>query len=395
MAALRYIKNKIIIALYIICIAWGTLLVIDLASPTGDTSALTEYNNVSAELRLKSEPQNVLFSEAYITSDGEEIIKYAYAADAVAADDEEDLTRRTPDSQTKVLEVTQVGNKIEETLATTFYSKPQFYEVDGVWKQIEYATTTPEIFAMSGAIPHVKRREFVERLLPGNPVFAQTSTFYPNPDVETTSVDGSAIAIDSVSWASARNNSTGASADDSGVTLNIVAEYQFIGGPISLTIWSISRVFLLFDTSSLPDSAVISSATLSIYVTSVTNSDNDGDDTINLVTSTPNSNTVIIADDYDQLGTTLQASAIDITSISTSAYTGFDLNATGRGNISKTNISKFGIRGGHDLNNQEIAFSGINRVLASSAETSGTSQDPKLDVTYTTTSFSFGQWFTF
>jgi hypothetical protein len=53
------------------------------------------------------------------------------------------------------------------------------------------------------------------------------------------------------------------------------------------------------------------------------------------------------------------------------------------------------VRTGHDFLNSPSGVSATG-VLISAAETSGTSQDPKLEVTYTLPSiFSFGNWLPF
>src|SRR3989344_239138 len=133
------------------------------------------------------------------------------------------------------------------------------------------------------------------------------------------------------------------------------------------------------------DVAAISSATLSVYVLNTDDGDNDGIDYGTVVTVTPASNTAIVAGDYDQVGSTEQVDSgqrKDITSISTSAYLDFTLNATGQGNVSKTGVSKFGLREGHDITN--TAYDGntnnSNRINFSAADETGTTQDPKLTV---------------
>jgi hypothetical protein len=282
------------------------------------------------------------------------------------------------------------------------------YQDNGKWRQIEYATTTAEVFSMSGAIPVIKRREFAERLIPGESVFATVSTFYPDANTETTSVDGyasqSAMSTDnlafsfacSISWDNAQPG-LGDSSSDSGTILFVAASSATVfTGPdnYECTIY-IYRSVVLFDTSGLPDTAVISNSVLGLYATSKVNNDNDGSDSVNIVSSAPASNTAVVNGDYDSLGTTLYASAVDIGSITTSAYNSFSFNGTGIAAVSKTGISKFGVREGHDLNNDIIADGFANELTFSSADQTGTTQDPKLDVTYTTGSFSIGDWFPF
>ncbi|MEN9920590.1 MAG: hypothetical protein RL538_483, partial [Candidatus Parcubacteria bacterium] len=338
-------------------------------------------------LKLKSPPKDVIYSQAYKTRRGDDEVKYAYLADEVPPAQGEDISRRTPDSQTEVLEVIQEGDKKIEKLKTTFYTSPQMYEDDtGKWRQIEYATTTAEVFSRSGAIPHIKRRELVEWILPGKPLYAATATYYP---VSGTSVDGY-VTSTVAGWAGAHDAVTGTAVDEAAVT--------FIAGAIDLgvyTIVTIHRGFLLFSTSALSDDADISAATLDLYATAKTNTDNDGTDKIDIVTSTPASNTTLATADFDAVGTTLQATSIDVTSITTSSDNTFTLNATGRGNISLTGMTKFGVREGHDTGNTAPGLSTGNSVTFSSSDETGTAQDPTLTVTYTVPTFSMGQWFPF
>lgn len=377
----------------IVGVTWAVLLVFDWFG-VSDTNSEFSYENAPVELQLKSAPEEVLYSEAYVNEAGESEVKYAYMNEEVPVEEWEDLGRRTPNSQSELLEVTQEGNKRTEKVKIVFYAKPQFYDTgDNQWRQIEYATTTSEVFSMSGAIPHIKKREFVEWLLPGKPVFAAVSTFYPNPDVETTSVDGYVVA-DGGSWASVRGAATGSTVNSSSPNFTISVYSIDTGPPYYIIASSVTRAFFLFDTSTLPDLAIISDATLSLYATSKSINDNDGDDTANIVTSTPATNTNLVLADYNQTGTVLQAPAKDISSnVTLSTYNAFVFNSTGIGNVSLTGVSKFALREGHDLINSVPLAS--NDAAFSSAEASGTSQDPKLEVTYTTDSFSFGQWFPF
>ena len=367
------------------------------------------YQELPFDFKLKADAKDVIFSEAYQTSDGEDVVKYAYMTGEVGPHTNEDISRRTHESYTEV--VNQFKNEegeAMETLKTTFLSKPQFYEKDGKWRQIEYATTTSEIFSMSGAIPHIKRRELVERLIPGAPAFAAVSTFYPDPNTETSSVDGRAqeseIVIDNLDFAFACSlawdntvNGLGDSSDDS-VTISSVYAFTttVFNAPDNYECTAgIVRGIALFDTSTLPDAAVISSASLSLYVSTKLNQDNDGLDTVEITSSAPTTNTAVVNGDYDSLGSTSYATAIDITSITTSAYNIFTLNSNGRNAISKTSVTKLGVREGHDFSGTLIDQNVGNEVIFSAAETTGTTQDPKLEVTYTTDSFSFGMWFPF
>ena len=146
--------------------------------------------------------------------------------------------------------------------------------------------------------------------------------------------------------------------------------------------FDISRCFLPFDTSSLPDDATIDSATLSIYVTVK----NDADIvSLVLVQTTQASTSSLVLDDFDQCGTlnspTEGAARITVSGLTLNAYNDFTLNATGLTWISKTGFTKLGIRISRDGDNSEPT--GVNNMVLSAFEETGTSQDPKLVINYT------------
>ena len=361
-------------------------------------------NEVPFQLQLKAPPEEIIQSKAYKSAKGRNEIKYAYLADEVATIPNEDVTRRTQNSQTVVLDTFKgQDGTLREKLRTTFTASPQFYKDKETWRQIEYATTTQEVFSMSGAIPHIERREFSEKVLSAlfgiRPVFATVSTYYPNPDVETTSVDGyinsqSTGNIDSsTAWNNARAGSS-LIATDNGTIDEVRTSIVLVPrtGNYNGTVF---RTFLLFDTSTLTTAATISSATLSLYVLTVTNINPGSGDALSVITTTPASNTAIVTGDWGNVGTTLQATGVSLSTLTTNTYNAITLNSTGLGNISKTSITKFGLRTAEDISNTLPVDGSQNDVTYSSADNTGTTQDPKLDVTYTTGSFSVGQWFPF
>lgn len=396
-------KEYAVFTIGLILIVLGVLFGINKYTETPDL-----YAGLPEELKLKAEPTEIIYTEAYREGPEQNAIKYAYIGDEVAPDEGEDVARRTSESKTFVLErfEDEEGTPMEK-LRTEFISKPQYYNDGETWRQIEYATTTEEVFSLSGAKYHVKKREFVERLASFifdiKPVFAQSSTFYPDPNTETSSVDGQVtgysdlgVTISAV-YSDARNQLSGISSSDTSTTFS-ASSYIFSDGQRGgLTEAQIVRGFLLFDTSSLGSGAVVSAATLSVWPTSKANNHNDGLDYITVVSSAPVSNTSLANLDYSSIGTTAFSSSVDITGLSTGAYHNFTLNSSGIANISTTGVSKFGIREGHDfVGTAPLSPNGTTGVQMSAAETSGTTQDPKLAVTYTVEAdFSFGQWFPF
>ena len=196
------------------------------------------------------------------------------------------------------------------------------------------------------------------------------STFYPDASPETTSVDGHAGSQGSaISWAS-RRTSSGTNSDDSGTIMD-VRTYNPSSGFINLF-----RGIILFDTASIPDTDGIDSATLSINVNWRIGSRN-----WYLVTSNPASNTAIASSDYDytDFGTTNLADAISYAS--TGAKT-TNLNASGLAEISKTGITKFGIRTDFDADDVDLGngFGDSGGGIYTSEQ--GTTFRPKLVVTH-------------
>lgn len=87
------------------------------------------------------------------------------------------------------------------------------------------------------------------------------------------------------------------------------------------------RAMFLFDISSIPSGAVITSVTFEIYVTSKSNG--LGNLLTVVVSSSPVSNTVIATTDYTNVGSVAFSDTIAINSLNTSSYNLWTLNASG------------------------------------------------------------------
>lgn len=211
-----------------------------------------------------------------------------------------------------------------------------------------------------------------------------TLTVYPDADPESTSVDGFAARIvTSESWATIKAGA-GTQADDTS------ANFLNAGFSAAATTnrWAaLYRSFLLFDTSALGSGAIITGATLSLYIRAKLDQASNAP-TSDIYTSTPASNTAIVAADFTQAGSTSQTGAAKAYAAHTvGAYNDFVFNATGLGNISPTGVSKFAWReakfdvGSSTPTWGSATTSGI--FSAQYAESAGTTQDPKLVITYT------------
>lgn len=213
------------------------------------------------------------------------------------------------------------------------------------------------------------------RIVPGK-VGNTTSTFFPDPSVETTTIDGVCNSGNNAVWSASQTASPGAACNHTnGAAANVTYADASDGST-----YDILRAYFLFDTSSIGSGQSVSSATFSLWVTTATDQQADGSDYVNVYTSTPASNTALATTDFPNVGSTAQATQITISALTTAAYNDFAFNSTGKGNIAMTGVSKFSLRDGHDAANVSMTFSHINLVKGDFADTAGTANDPKLVV---------------
>jgi hypothetical protein len=142
------------------------------------------------------------------------------------------------------------------------------------------------------------------------------------------------------------------------------------------------RSVFLFNTVTLDDGCSVSAATFSPYLGSKFDGLVDTP-TVNVCSSAPASNTDLVAGDYDSLGTTLFASSKLWRDITSYAYNNFALNAAGIAAISKTGVTKLGVR----YNDIDVSRGTphwvqyqTNSIMMTYAE--GGSNKPKLAVTW-------------
>jgi len=285
-------------------------------------------------------------------------------------DIDEDLTKRTSNSRTFQVD--------EDTFVTKIYSGTAFNkdEKTGKWFEVETATTTTELF--------------IEETTPilGLIKKAYADTVYAGAG------DGSVEKSNDSSWNTTHDASTGETASPTATTATASTGQSLFSG-----IYSIDRTFLPFDTSSIPANALITSASLNVYVTTVTGLLNDdGYDNINVVNTSQPSSTTFTTADFDLVGPVTNppvgSTAKDVTTdFTTSAYNTFILNSTGISWVkvasqnSSCGTSKattcLGLREGHDIADVAPGIGGQGITISTSEET-GTSQDPYLTITYIT-----------
>lgn len=248
------------------------------------------------------------------------------------------------------------------------------YEIEGVRKQRRLRSDPQAALriALAQTIELVGREGAVIAGTRGN----TTTTIYPDAHPETSTVDGSVTNGFNANWATVRNGVTGTSANDNAAE-DRAFQTHFTGGN-----YFVQRGFFLFNTASIPDADTVSSATFSLF-TGSTGIQTGGGGDVDIVSSSPASNTAIVTADFDQVGSVSFATAA-LTSLSAGAYNDFSLDANGVANVSKTGVSKFGVRGSKDLDN--VAPTGESGWFVYYADQSGTTNDPKLVVVHASAS---------
>ncbi|MFH1428667.1 MAG: glycine-rich domain-containing protein, partial [Candidatus Margulisiibacteriota bacterium] len=263
--------------------------------------------------------------------------------------------------------------------------EPQYYkDKTGKWWQAEYGTTTKKIYEKEiGILPIIS---FIKS------AFAYEDTFYPDPSAEVNSVDGIVRETTAGQTWVQLTGGTGDDAYDALTTMSVTWAED-----VGADTWKeAQRMIILFDTSALSAGASVNSATLSIYGSVKQDPSNNAGD-INIYASDPASNTVLAGGDYDSIGTTAFSTAITYDGWNIAGYNDFILNANGIAAIDVSGVSKFGARNA----NKDVAGSaptwvnGTNefRITGKTAETSGTTNDPKLVIDYDCYSCTFSTTF--
>lgn len=198
-----------------------------------------------------------------------------------------------------------------------------------------------------GQIDETAPNDATDYLIAGT-VDQTTETFNPS----TGAVDGTVIndeGAGGASWDTLRLRQTGSST--SLTTINPLLR----GIGTGVNAWrEMRRGIVQFDTSSLPDDAIIGSAKLRLYAVSKQDTHSMS---IGVSDGEPASLTALATSDYSHLkyGLNQYATAIAIASIATSAYNEWVLNTIGIEKIKKDGVTKFGIRTTHDIVNAEPA----------------------------------------
>ena len=155
------------------------------------------------------------------------------------------------------------------------------------------------------------------------------------------------------------------------------------------------RGIFVFDTSAIPDTDTIDSATLAIKRSGVAMKD-DFTDSVSLVKGYSASNTALAATDYNIVNWDMTQQASDILFSATAADTffTFTLNATGLTNIIKTGVSKFGTTFANDRTDTKPTSGAVasQRMPNYFADTAGTDSDPILTVVHSAAGGAANHW---
>lgn len=170
-----------------------------------------------------------------------------------------------------------------------------------------------------------------------------TTIVYPDADPESTSFDGASGVDYKTSWTTVRDASTADFSDDSGTT---IFPRAFKDGTTESR-YGVTRLFILFDTSGIPDTDNIDSVSLSLWANLIQDTDN-----FVLQGGTPASDTGLTGADYIAMtvdSPTEYATRKSSADWGTIAYEPWSLNATGISNVDATDITELVLRLEHDV----------------------------------------------
>jgi hypothetical protein len=209
-----------------------------------------------------------------------------------------------------------------------------------------------------------------------------SATFYPDANPESATVDGDVAraAVDET-WTAIRAGVGTTSIDSSAYRQVAAVARSSTTNQFSV----LQRGIFLFNTSSLGEDAEITAATLSLY--SVQAYDEQGSPnsfSVNIVSTSPASNTGLTAADYGTFGSTVFSIGVGFTSWATLQYINYALNSAGIAAINRTGISKYGTRDEtYDINGTTPPWSANTYTIISARNAEYGTNIPKLTVTYT------------
>jgi hypothetical protein len=369
--------------IYTVLLAGVTISVVTASSwfVGGNLHRINEHDQ---EILAQLAQRDVLVSE--VRGEGADaVVVYAYKGEPIEGllTTQEVLALRTQSSFTESIGKDETGKGIYTTVS---FSRPSYVREGDGWRYIEYDEAPKRLFDRAKQ-PGVLGWRLLPTAIAADTIYAGSG-------------DGVVATLLQATWNDAYAATTGTETNGSTeVSTNAAVSTGKVGGS------SITRAFLPFNTSTIPAGATITAASLAVYATSTPTTPGDAFSYVTVVRTSQATHTTLVAADYDNIGSTEGISSGDrktISTITSGNYVTFPLNSTGISWIAKSGaasncsatagITCIGLRDGHDIQNSAPA-SDVNPSYAvfSSSESTGTSQDPYLSVTYTA-AFAFWQF---
>ena len=201
-----------------------------------------------------------------------------------------------------------------------------------------------------------------------------TSTFYPAAGA-VAPVDGDVYRQNEATWAAARDAATGDAARPTSATALAMAAKE------TASLWHVFRGYFGFDHTSI-GTDTISSATFSLASTAYTKLNPDST-SINIVSATPASTDNLVIGDFPNVGATVYATkTIAGWTDTDNTYNDFIIDTAGITYITNwtSHLGFLGVRIGIDTTN--TTPTGDNSIQCYTADTAGTTSDPKLVVVH-------------
>lgn len=253
----------------------------------------------------------------------------------------------------------------DNTYQETFYGKPVF------------AVALKKEWSMLWSLIHNYDTRFANYISPALNLGFDTLTKYPDADPETNTCDGmvrkSATAM---YFSTIHDDSSGSSTNAANVAGNI-SLYEHATTENKYTL--LTRCIFLFDTSQLTSASTITDAKLYLYTYS---SEDAFGTTVDIVTSSPASNTTLAASDYYYTG--FGTDSLANRNIVGTGYLEYAISGGFYNTIIKDGITKYGARLGFDLANSVSGwYGGYYADSGIYFADNGAQYAPKLVITYT------------
>ncbi|MEO6536599.1 MAG: SpvB/TcaC N-terminal domain-containing protein [Candidatus Paceibacterota bacterium] len=337
----------------------------------------------SPELALKA-PRVSILGEILLK---EGLIKYAYRTN-ISVDNlpASDGTLKEARKDGVILGSEVVGKRTATTrtfatnnpqvfVAEINSGEPSYYkDTDGSWWLASYAVTTPTAFdAQMKPAP----KSFIDALISffvPQRALATGATFYPGAGEGAYGADGNMYLDNFTDWFSEWDYPASNNYDYLSTHEGVNAKYGTGYGP---DFYGITRALIGFNATSLDSRAVISSASINLYITIHTQSGSEN--RVFITTAAPYHDDRVYLNDYATLGNIAVGSSSG--TYITNAYNQINLTPAGIAQITNAGISHFGVKTYNDMYNIAPTASTTYDTNWASAE-SGVSTAPQLVITY-------------